>query len=106
MWLILSLLILTTLLRRCMMRYTHAFLNLRLRFLRTFEVYTTSKKENILKFLVTAKTEVTRRPKKSFPIYVDHLQFLTSRAGRVVTKVYCHYTFEQECLKKDFVLGN
>ena len=46
------------------------------------------KKENILKLLVAEKTHVTLRPKKRFPIYVDHIQFLTSRAGWEVTKVY------------------
>ena len=39
-------------------------------------------------------------------MYVDHIQFLTSRAGWEVTRVYSHYNFEQECFKKEFVLGN
>ena len=37
---------------------------------------------------------------------VDHILFLTTRAGWKVTKVYSHYTFEQDSFKKDFVLGN
>ena len=64
------------------------------------------KKENILKFLVTEKTHATLRPKKRFFTYVDHMQFLTSRTEWEVTKVYSHYTSEQECFKKEFVLGN
>ena len=28
------------------------------------------------------------------------------RAGQSVTKMYSHYTFEQECFKKDFILMN
>lgn len=62
------------------------------------------KKENILKFLVTEKTHATLRLMKRFLMYVYHIQFLTHRAGWEVTK--SHYTFEQECFKKDFVLGN
>ena len=64
------------------------------------------KKENILKSLVTEKTHVTLRLEKRFPMLVDHIQFLTSKAGCEVTKVYSHYTFEQECFKKEFVLGS
>ena len=37
---------------------------------------------------------------------VDHILFLTTRAGWKVTKVYSHYTFEQDSFKKDFFLGN
>ena len=33
--------------------------------------------------------------------------FLINRAGwKVTTKIYFHYTFEQERLKKDFILMN
>lgn len=50
------------------------------------------KKENILKFLVTEKTHATLRPKKRFFIYVDHIQFLTSRTECEATNVYSRYT--------------
>ena len=50
------------------------------------------KKENILKFLVTEKTHATLRPKKRFFIYVDQIQFLTSRTECEVTNVYSRYT--------------
>ena len=59
-----------------------------------------------MKFLVTEKTHATPKPKKRFPMYIDYIQFLTTRAGWKAKKVYSHYTFEQNSLKKDFVLGN
>ena len=45
--------------------------------------------------------------KKIFlPLYAEHLQFLITRAGWLVTKIYAHYTFEQCAFKKDFVIMN
>ena len=54
------------------------------------------KKDNILKFLVTEKTHATLKAKKRFPMFLDHIDFLTKRAGWKVTKVYSHFTFKQE----------
>ena len=62
------------------------------------------KKENILKFPATEKTHATLDPKKRFLVFIDHIHFLTKRAGW--TKVYHYYTFEQEPFKKDHILGN
>ena len=39
-------------------------------------------------------------------LYLKHLQSLIERAGRKVTKIYSHYTFNQEKVKKDYVLMN
>ena len=39
-------------------------------------------------------------------MFLDHIEFLTKRAGWKVTKVYSHFTFEQEPFKKDYILGN
>ena len=39
-------------------------------------------------------------------IYAEHIHFLISRAGRLMTKIYAHYTFEQSRFKKDFVIMN
>ena len=45
-------------------------------------------------------------PKRFIPLYLEDLRFLIKRAGWVVTKLYLHFTFEQEAFKKDFVLMN
>ena len=45
------------------------------------------KKDNILKFLVSEKTHATLKPKKRYPRFLDHIDFLTKRAGWKVTKV-------------------
>ena len=39
-------------------------------------------------------------------MYLEQLCFGIKRAGWSVTKVYSHYTFEQECFKKSFILMN
>ena len=52
------------------------------------------KKDNILKLLVTEKTHATLKRKKYFPMFLNHIDFLTKRAGRRVIKVYSHCTFE------------
>ena len=44
--------------------------------------------------------------KKIQPMYLEQLCFGIKRAGWSVTKVYSHYTFEQECFKKNFFLMN
>ena len=41
-----------------------------------------------------------------FPLYAEDLYFLTTRTGWEVTKIYEHYTFKQDRLKKDFVVMN
>ena len=45
-------------------------------------------------------------PKRFIPLYLEDLRFLIKRAGWIVTKLYSHFTFEQEAFKKDFVLMN
>ena len=45
-------------------------------------------------------------PKKYIPLYLEDLRFLIKRAGWVVTKLYSHFTFEQDAFKKEFVLMN
>ena len=54
----------------------------------------------------TAKSHATMFPKKFIPLYLEDLRFLIKRAGWVVTKLYSHFTFEQDAFKKDFVLMN
>ena len=64
------------------------------------------KRGNILNFKTTEKTHATLDPKKRFPMFIDHIHFLTERAGGKVTKVHAHYSFEQEPFKKEYILGN
>ena len=45
-------------------------------------------------------------PKTCIPLYIEDLRFLIKRAGWKVTKLYCHFTFEKDTIKKDFVLMN
>ena len=54
----------------------------------------------------TAKSHATIFPKKFIPLYLEDLRFLIKRTGWVVTKLYLHFTFEQDAFKKDFVLMN
>ena len=42
----------------------------------------------------------------STPLYAEHLHFLVTRAGWLVTKIFQHFTFEQSKFKKDFVVLN
>ena len=39
-------------------------------------------------------------------MYLEKLSFAINRAGWCITKIYSHYTFEQECFKKNFILEN
>lgn len=65
----------------------------------------TGKRENILKYQSTEKTHATFKPKKRFPIFVNDIHFLTTRAGWKLSKVFNYYMFEQEPFKKDYKLG-
>ena len=64
------------------------------------------KKENVLKFRAIGKSHATLSPKKRFFMYINHIHFLTKRAGWAVRNVYSYYTFEQETFKKEYILGN
>ena len=45
--------------------------------------------------------------KKNFqPMYLKQIFFAVVRAEWKITKIYSHYTFEQERFKKDFILMN
>ena len=54
----------------------------------------------------TAKSHATMFSKKCIPLYIEDLRFLIKRAGWIVTKLYSHFTFEQDAFKKDFILMN
>ena len=66
----------------------------------------TGKRENILMYKATTTMQATLCPKKRFPMYIDHIHFLTKRARWKVTKVHLYYSFEQEPFKKEYILGN
>ena len=48
----------------------------------------TGKRGKILKYKATEKTHATLFPKKRFPMYIDHIHFLTEKAEWKVTKVH------------------
>ena len=52
------------------------------------------------------KAHATLFSKNAQPLYLEHLKILIGRAGWKVTKLYAHYMFEQERLKKNFILMN
>ena len=57
-------------------------------------------------FKCNAKTHASMDEKKFISLYAEHLHFLVTRAGWLVTKIYQHFTFEQSKFKKDFVVMN
>ena len=63
-------------------------------------------KDKIDPFLYTSKVHSTLEHKKFIPLYAEHLHFLVKRAGRLLTHIYHHYTFEQSKFKKYFVEMN
>ena len=70
------------------------------------ELHTKTEDGKPKSYRCTAKSHATLFPKKCIPLYIEDLKFLIKRAGWVVTKLYSHFTFEQDTIKKDFVLMN
>ena len=64
-----------------------------------------NEKGTLNSFKFNKKTHSTMKKKIYLPLYAEHLHFLMTRAGWIVTKIYAHYTFEQ-VFKKDFVIMN
>ena len=54
----------------------------------------------------TAKTHATLKKTVFLPLYAEDLQFITTKMGWGVTKIYEHYTFRQETFKREFVTMN
>ena len=54
----------------------------------------------------TKKSHATIFPKRFIPLYLEDLKFLIKRCCWRVTQIYSHYTFEQTCFKRGFVLMN
>ena len=63
-------------------------------------------KDKIDPFSNTSKVHSTLEDKKFIPLYAEHLHFLVKRAGRLLTHIYQHHTFEQSKFKKYFVVMN
>ena len=58
-------------------------------------------KQGILNsYKFTAKTHLTMEKKIFISLYPEHLRFLIVRCGWMVTKIYIHFTFEQDTFKK------
>ena len=53
-----------------------------------------------------AKTHSTMEKKYFLQLYAKHLRFLITRCGWTVTKIYLHFTFEQDMFKKYFVISD
>ena len=70
------------------------------------ELFNKTNDGKLKSYRCTAKSHATMFPKKFIPLYLEDLRFLIKRAGWVVTKLYSHFTFEQDAFKKNFVLMN
>lgn len=44
--------------------------------------------------------------KRFIPLYLEHLSILRRKKGWRVTKIYSHYTFQQERFKRDYLIMN
>ena len=63
-------------------------------------------KEKPKSYRCPPKSHVNLFPKTFIPLYLEDLRFLIKRYGWKVTKIYSHFTFEQSCFKREFVLTN
>ena len=70
------------------------------------ELFDTTDNSKQKSYRCTVKSHATMFPKECIPLYTEDLRFLIKRAGWIVTKLYSHFTFEQNAFKKDFVLMN
>ena len=70
------------------------------------ELFDTTDNSKQKSYRCTVKSHATMFLKKCIPLYTEDLRFLIKRAGWIVTKLYSHFTFEQNAFKKDFVLMN
>ena len=70
------------------------------------EQYSTTDKGKTKSYKATKKAHATRFKNFFQLMYLEQIFFAVVRAGRKITKIYSHYTFEQERFKKDFILMN
>ena len=65
-----------------------------------------NKKGKLQSLQQNSKTHATLKKTIFVTLYVEDLQFLTTRMGWSITKIYEHYTFKQDTFKKEFVVMN
>ena len=65
-----------------------------------------TKKESSGLYSKVQKHTLLLKKKIFVPLYAEDLQFLTTRMGWSITKIYEHYTFKQDTFKKEFVVMN
>ena len=64
-----------------------------------FELFDDTSDNKPKSYRCTAKSHATMFPKKFIPLYLEDLRFLVKRADWIVTKLYSHFTFEQDCFR-------
>ena len=70
------------------------------------EQYSATEKEYPRSYRGTRKARATLFKEKFQTMYLEQICFAINGAGWSVTKIYSHYTFEQECFKKELILMN
>ena len=70
------------------------------------EQYKENSGGTIKSYRASKKAYATLFKKRYQPLYLEHLALLIKRAGWKVTKIYSHWTFEQERFKRNFILKN
>ena len=65
-----------------------------------------NKKGELLSLQQNSKTHATLKKKIFVPLYAEDLQFLTTRMGWSITKIYEQSTFKQDTFKKEFDVMN
>ena len=65
-----------------------------------------NKKGELRSLQQNSNTHATLKKKIFMPLYAEDLQFLTTRMGWSITKIYEHFTFKQDTFKKEFVVMN
>ena len=63
-------------------------------------------KEKPKSYRCTPKSHANLFPKTFILLYLEDLRFLIKSCGWKVAKIYSHFTFEQSCFKREFVLTN
>lgn len=62
--------------------------------------------KDINNFKCTSKTHSTLDDKKFIPLYLEHIHFIVTGAGCLVTAIHQHFTLEHAKFKKDFIIMN
>ena len=70
------------------------------------ELFDETIKDKPKSYRCTAKSHATMFLKKFIPLYLEDLRFLIITAGWIITKLDSHFTVEQDCFKKKFLLSN